>query len=145
MTTRKFWILNICFLSLFTNTIHSFMPGSNKLDYFDRILIAIAPCYLGAVFLLLGSIISIEGENRQNDMPTTDAQRHFYVMRNYLPKEDLDKIKEHDQKIALKQIKWGKNLYNFGLLCIAGGITGAFYDDISNIFKYLINTFQISA
>lgn len=138
--SKKTLILSFCFLSLPVNFIYSHTYEGIKFGIYEKIMSASTPCIIGACFLLLGNKYSELGINRQNDIPTTPSQRDFYVIRNYLPKEDLDRIKEYDQKLALEELRWSKIFYALGALCIVGGIGEIFYEDIGNIFKRITQT-----
>lgn len=127
---KKIWILNLCLLSFFINTSYSYTPEFDKYDNFQKDMIIAFSSFLGLCFYFSGMEIMMSGKNRQDDLPTTANERSFFVLRNFLPKEDLERIKAQDQIIAIKEIKVGKILLSLGTLCFAGGVITAYLDEI---------------
>lgn len=128
--SKKLWILSLCLLSFFMNTTRPYSLLHDKLNSEYKCRVISISGFIGFYSLALGIIYSVLGHNRKLDMPTTPSERHFFVLRNFLPKEDLERIKAHDQIVADREITVGKALVTFGALCIAGGITLAYLNEI---------------
>lgn len=125
------WIVKLCLISFFVSTIYP-SPSSYEDKEKRRVKIAtiLVSSVLGFCIMSWGYIFSVLGKNHEQDIPVTPEDRHFFVIRNFLPKEELERILKLDQKIAAHEIKVGKWLLSLGALTIIGGIIGANFGDI---------------
>lgn len=117
----KSWLL-VFFLSYF------FITPTNNLCTSTDTEQAQAYAFLGTSAICLGifnfflsaTFFAFSNHN-ETDIPVTHEENMFFVLRNFLPKEELDRLLAHKKNVAENQKEIGHVFLGLGLICVVAG------------------------
>jgi hypothetical protein len=114
----KFWALHFFLFSFFMCSFNNLYSNADQQHTYAKILGA-SSIGISILSLFLGSAFYTLANHNEKDIPVTHEEEIFFVLRNFLPKEELDRYLVHKKNVAEKQKRIGVAFFGISLTCFA--------------------------
>jgi hypothetical protein len=118
---RNFWFLKLFLFSFFINSFLNTYTITPQQKAQAKIFLGTSTISVGIFNLLLGTIFFAFAHHNEKDIPVTYEEKMFFVLRNFLPKEELNRLQKHTKNTAETQKIIGTIFLGLGLACITAG------------------------